>query len=170
MEAEFVNVFVQKQKDMMNDLLSRLVMLDTRATLAEAKLKDTTETNIQLQEEMGRLHQALAQSKNDVNDLQLQNQRHERVQAELHARLDVQLPSRNELDVALEKARVAEEEKNKLQKLYKDLEVKNSVLQMKVISSASMKPEFIASSPAPVQQKQTAVKPKVQTKRRQAKS
>ena len=67
MEAEFVNVFVQKQKDTMNDLLSRVVMLDTRATLAESKLKDTTETNIQLQEEMGRMHQALGQNKDSVS-------------------------------------------------------------------------------------------------------
>ncbi len=167
MEAEFVNVFVQKQKDTMNDLLSRVVMLDTRATLAESKLKDTTETNIQLQEEMGRMHQALNQNKETIKTLETNIQQLINTQTELHARIDVQLPSKNELDQALEKNRVLEEEKERLQKLYKDLEVKCSVLQMKVISSASMKPEFVASSaPAPA----APVKPKAQPKRRQAKS
>ncbi len=167
MEAEFVNVFVQKQKDTMNDLLSRVVMLDTRATLAESKLKDTTETNIQLQEEMGRMHQALNQNKETIKNLETNIQQLINTQAELHARIDVQLPSKNELDQALEKNRVLEEEKERLLKLYKDLEVKCSVLQMKVISSASMKPEFVASSaPAPA----VPVKPKAQPKRRQAKS
>jgi uncharacterized coiled-coil protein SlyX len=43
MEAEFVNMFVEKQKDMINDLLARNVMLDTRLALAEkagAKIKE----------------------------------------------------------------------------------------------------------------------------------
>lgn len=168
MEAEFVNVFVQKQKDTMNDLLSRVVMLDTRATLAESKLKDSTETNIQLQEEMGRMHQALGQNKETIRELETRGQHYEQVIQELRARVDEQLPSKNELDQALERVRILEEEKAALQKQYKDLEVKNSVLQMKVISSASMKPEFIAASPAPAQAAAPVKKP--QPKKRQAKS
>lgn len=168
MEAEFVNVFVQKQKDTMNDLLSRVVMLDTRATLAESKLKDSAETNIQLQEEMGRMHQALGQNKETIRELETRGQQYEQVIQELHARINEQLPSKNELDEAHERVRVLEEEKAALEKRYKDIEVKNSVLQMKVISSASMKPEFIAASPAPAQSVVSAKKP--QPKKRQAKS
>ena len=116
---------------------------------------------------MGRMHQALNQNKETIKNLETNIQQLLSAQAELHARIDVQLPSKNELDQALEKNRVLEEEKERLQKLYKDLEVKCSVLQMKVISSASMKPEFVASSaPALV----APAKPKTQTKRRQAKS
>lgn len=43
MEAEFVNMFVEKQKDMINDLLARNIMLETRLALAEkagAKVKE----------------------------------------------------------------------------------------------------------------------------------
>jgi len=167
MEAEFVNVFVQKQKDTMNDLLSRAVMLDTRATIAEAKLKDTTETNIQLQEEMGRMHQALGQNRETIRELETRIQQHEQLQMELRGRIDAQLPSKIELEQSQERVRILEEERDRLQKLYKDLEVKNSVLQMKVISSASMKPEFVAASAsAPA----APAKPKAQPKRRQAKS
>lgn len=39
MEAEFVNVYVQKQKDMINDLIARVLMLDARATLLEKQIK-----------------------------------------------------------------------------------------------------------------------------------
>lgn len=37
MEAEFVNVFVEKQREMINDLVSRNVMLDARLSFAEQK-------------------------------------------------------------------------------------------------------------------------------------
>jgi chromosome segregation ATPase len=168
MEAEFVNVFVQKQKDTMNDLLSRAVMLDTRATIAEAKLKDTTETSIQLQEEMGRMHQALGQNRETIRELETRIQQHEHLQTELRARIDAQLPSKIELEQSQERVRILEEERDRLQKLYKDLEVKNSVLQMKVISSASMKQEFLTASQPVPEVKTSPAKP--QTKRRQAKS
>lgn len=45
METEFINLFVQKQKDMMNDLMARVVMLDTRASLAEAKAQKLVEAD-----------------------------------------------------------------------------------------------------------------------------
>jgi hypothetical protein len=39
MEAEFVNMFVQKQKDTMVDFLLKNVMLEARIALAETKLR-----------------------------------------------------------------------------------------------------------------------------------
>lgn len=43
MEAEFVNTFVQKQKAMIDDLTAKVVMLDTRATIAETKIQKLAE-------------------------------------------------------------------------------------------------------------------------------
>jgi uncharacterized coiled-coil DUF342 family protein len=43
METDFINLFVQKQKDMINDLIARVVMLDTRASLSEAKVQKLAE-------------------------------------------------------------------------------------------------------------------------------
>lgn len=38
MDAEFINMYVQKQKDAMVDLLTQNVMLETRIAIAEKKI------------------------------------------------------------------------------------------------------------------------------------
>lgn len=48
MEAEFVNAYVQKQKDLINEMLARVIMLDTRASIAEEKLMKSAEAEAHL--------------------------------------------------------------------------------------------------------------------------
>mgnify|MGYP006299501833 CR=1 FL=1 len=43
METEFVNLFIQKQKQMIDELMAKAVMLDTKATLAESKVQKLAE-------------------------------------------------------------------------------------------------------------------------------
>ncbi len=43
MEAEFVNMYIQKQKDMINDVTARMLMLDARASLLEKQNKQQAE-------------------------------------------------------------------------------------------------------------------------------
>lgn len=50
MEAEFVNLYVQKQKQMIDDLTAKVIMLDTKSSLAEAKIQKLAETEEQLGE------------------------------------------------------------------------------------------------------------------------
>lgn len=38
MDTEFVNAYLQKQKDLINDLMAKVVMCETRASVAESKL------------------------------------------------------------------------------------------------------------------------------------
>ena len=52
MEAEFVNVFVEKQREMINDLVSRNVMLDARLAFAErnsVKMQEYEQAILELQ-------------------------------------------------------------------------------------------------------------------------
>ena len=49
MEAEFVNMFVQKQKDALVDTLMKNIMLETRLAIAETKLQSLSEVETQYQ-------------------------------------------------------------------------------------------------------------------------
>lgn len=49
MEAEFVNMFVQKQKDAIVDALMKNIMLETRIAIAETKLQSLSEIETQYQ-------------------------------------------------------------------------------------------------------------------------
>lgn len=49
MEAEFVNMFVQKQKDALVDTLMKNIMLETRLAIAETKLQSLSDLEIQYQ-------------------------------------------------------------------------------------------------------------------------
>jgi len=64
MEAEFVNVFVEKQREMINDLVSRNVMLDARLSFAEQK-------SVKMQE----YEQAILELQSTQTVLQEQNQK-----------------------------------------------------------------------------------------------
>lgn len=63
MEADFVNMFIQKQKAMIDDLAGRVVMLDTRATIAEAKV-----------EKIGEMETTIADLKKQVNTLTVERE------------------------------------------------------------------------------------------------
>jgi uncharacterized coiled-coil protein SlyX len=49
MDTEFVNAYLQKQKDMINDLMAKIIMTETRASVAENKLALVSEQNTTIQ-------------------------------------------------------------------------------------------------------------------------
>ena len=120
MEADFVNVFVQKQKEVMNDLLARVVMLEARTSLAESKLEDSSKTNLQLEGEMVRLREAYDNQTNRLKDAQTQIKADEKVKTEL-ANL------RAEVEIMVE-------EKKQLMKQLTEANVQKGVLQAKLAS------------------------------------
>lgn len=121
MEADFVNVFVQKQKEVMNDLLARVVMLEARTSLAESKLEDSSKTNLQLEGEMVRLREAYDNQTNRLKDAQTQIKADEKVKTEL-ANL------RAEVEIMVE-------EKKQLMKQLTEANVQKGVLQAKLASA-----------------------------------
>ena len=44
MDAEFINVFIQKQKALIDDLQSRLLLSETKLSIIEMKLADANKT------------------------------------------------------------------------------------------------------------------------------
>lgn len=73
MEAEFVNAYVQKQKDAIVDLMMRLLMTETKLSVSESSFQ----TNMQqLQNEVVELKKQLElldQYKKQVEDLEREN-------------------------------------------------------------------------------------------------
>lgn len=65
MEAEFVNLYVQKQKQMIDDLTAKVIMLDTKSSLAEAKVQKLAETE-----------SIVAELRKQVNDLTLEKEKY----------------------------------------------------------------------------------------------
>ncbi len=55
MEAEFVNVYIAKQKAWIEDLTARYIMLDTRLQLAEARMTQLAEQNTLLNSKLEKL-------------------------------------------------------------------------------------------------------------------
>jgi hypothetical protein len=54
-EAEFVNVYIAKQKAWIEDLTARYIMLDTRLQLAEARMTQLAEQNTLLNSKLEKL-------------------------------------------------------------------------------------------------------------------
>jgi len=50
MEVEFINAYVQKQKQVINDFLGQNILLETRLVLAEQKLQELPLLQQQLQD------------------------------------------------------------------------------------------------------------------------
>lgn len=123
MEADFVNVFVQKQKEVMNDLLARVVMLEARTALAESKLEESSKTNLQLEGEMARLREALDNQTNKLKDAQAQIKADEKVKAEL-AEL------RAEVEIIVE-------EKKQVMKQLTEANVQKGIMQAKLATTGS---------------------------------
>lgn len=80
MDADFVNVFVEKQRESLNDLFSRNIMLDARVTFAESKIQQMLTIEQQAAETQV-AHVAL------LNDLQL---KHDKQLAELRSTISSQ--------------------------------------------------------------------------------
>ena len=61
MNSEFINIFIQKQKNLINELQSKLLLAETQIELNNEILKKTTEENDRL--------------KNDIDKLQVKKQK-----------------------------------------------------------------------------------------------
>lgn len=59
MDSEFVNVFIEKQREVINDLTSRNIMLETRVAVAESKLNTGVPQLIAENEELKKKNQEL---------------------------------------------------------------------------------------------------------------
>lgn len=118
METDFVNVFIQKQKDVMNDLLARVVMLEAKTSLAESKLHDVDQTNQQLQSELVRSREALNEQINKTKEVQ--------------AQLDLAQNLKNEITSLQEQVDLAADEKKALLKQLTDSNVQKGILQTRL--------------------------------------
>lgn len=75
MEVELVNVFVEKQRDVVNDLMARNIMLEARLTIAERHAVKATELSEKLSNTEGqvkRLHEQNAAMNASIENLKKQ--------------------------------------------------------------------------------------------------
>lgn len=65
MEAEFVNVYISKQKAWIEDLTARYIMLDTKLQLAETRMTQLAEQNTLLNSRLEKLEKQNGKKKVD---------------------------------------------------------------------------------------------------------
>lgn len=78
MDTEFVNAYLQKQKDLINDLMAKLVMCETRASVAESKLALVSEQQAGIEEIKKQLIEKEENNKKlqaTINDLSVQKEK-----------------------------------------------------------------------------------------------
>lgn len=85
MDAEFINAYVQKQKDVINDLMTKIVMSETRVSVAENKLNlvpelnqqitSLQETNTQLMVTLAEKDETIKRHQQTINDLTIQKEK-----------------------------------------------------------------------------------------------
>jgi hypothetical protein len=64
-EAEFVNVYISKQKAWIEDLTARYIMLDTKLQLAETRMTQLAEQNTLLNSRLEKLEKQNGKKKVD---------------------------------------------------------------------------------------------------------
>ncbi|NBX49730.1 hypothetical protein EBT25_07275 [bacterium] len=69
METEFVNIFIEKQREMINDLVARNIMLEARTGVAELKTQKVAE----LEQNVNFLRDELTKKSEEVRQLAEQN-------------------------------------------------------------------------------------------------
>ena len=111
MDSEFVNLFLQKQKEALSETMSRCLMVESKLSINETKLQQLVETHKQICEEYERTRAALAAETEARNTLVLEH-------TELQARV-------SELGVA-------DEDNKRLQKLINGLNVQVELLKVKL--------------------------------------
>lgn len=63
METEFINVYIQKQKSFIEDLVSKNLILDTKVTIAEKVASDLSAQVNTLREEIKQLNESNVKKK-----------------------------------------------------------------------------------------------------------
>lgn len=110
MDGEFINLFLQKQKEALSETMSRCLMVETRLALSETKLQQLTETHKQICEEYERTRTALI------------------VETEAHNRVEL---DNTELRAQVIDLNNVHEENKRLQKLINGLNVQIELLKVK---------------------------------------
>ena len=88
MDTEFVNAYLQKQKDLINDLMAKLVMCETRASVAESKLALVSEQLSGIEELKNQLIEKDESNKKlqtIINDMSVQKERLKKELADIRA-------------------------------------------------------------------------------------
>lgn len=110
MDGEFINLFVQKQKEALSETMSRCLMVETRLSLSETKLQQLIETHKQICDEYERTRTALT--------------------TEIQARKDIE-QSFMELKGRADELENADGENKRLQKVINGLNVQIEILKTK---------------------------------------
>jgi chromosome segregation ATPase len=110
MDGEFINLFLQKQKEALSETMSRCLMVETRLSLSETKLQQLIETHKQICDEYERTRTALT--------------------AEMQARKDAE-QSFMELKGRADELENADGENKRLQKVINGLNVQIEILKTK---------------------------------------
>lgn len=78
MDTEFVNAYLQKQKDMINDLMAKIIMTETRASIAENKLALVSEQSAaidNLNQQLIEKDETVRKLQTTINDLSIQKEK-----------------------------------------------------------------------------------------------
>ncbi len=78
MDTEFVNAYLQKQKDMINDLMTKIIMSETRASVAENKLSlisDQSAIIASLNQQISEKDEQIKKMQVIVNDYSVQKEK-----------------------------------------------------------------------------------------------
>lgn len=144
MEAEFVNVFVQKQRDTINDLMSRCIMLETKLAVAEPAVARIGELEQQLAASRAEIElitrQYTEQSDQIISELRqqiaTQNTTNQQLEAEivrLNDELNTVALAKSKADQLLQDTqKKTEGEVGKLRKSINDLTLERETLKTKV--------------------------------------
>jgi DNA repair exonuclease SbcCD ATPase subunit len=116
MDGEFINLFLQKQKEALSETMSRCLMVETRLSLSETKLQQLIETHKQICDEYERTRTSLT--------------------AEIQARKDIE-QSFMELKGRADELENADGENKRLQKVINGLNVQIEILKTKADTSTS---------------------------------
>lgn len=111
MDGEFINLFLQKQKEALSETMSRCLMVESKLSLSETKLQQLIETHKQICDEYERTRAALA------------------VETETHGQLKLEY---TELQVRIGELNTADEDNKRLQKLINGLNVQVELLKAKL--------------------------------------
>lgn len=134
MEAELINAFVEKQRDMINDTLARYIMLEARLMVAEKKLQLVAELqntlhdyelkNTALNEQNKAMNQLIENQKEEIAKLQQKDkelQQVVRVNTEQKEKIDQLQKQINKLTLEKEAQRQkAEKMKKKAEEMMSD--------------------------------------------------
>ena len=70
METEFINVYIQKQKSFIEDLVSKNLILDTKVTIAEKVASDLSAQVNTLRDEIKVLNESISKKTKSANTSQ----------------------------------------------------------------------------------------------------